>query len=71
MFLQHKRSGDLIEILDLENLYDPCQSKIMGRFHCGEEMQEPEKFTKLEVIFPSGESLPLCWLEPDYRTKAA
>ena len=71
MFVQHKRSGDLIEILDLENLYDPCQSEIMGRFHCGEEMQEPEKFTKLEVIFPSGESLPLCWLEPDYRTKAA
>ncbi len=71
MFLQHKRSGDLIEILDLENLYDPCQNSIMGRFHCGEEMQEPEKFTKLEVIFPSGESLPRCWLEPDYRAKAA
>ena len=71
MFLQHKRSGDLIEILDVENLYDPCQSNIMGRFHCGEEMQEPEKFAKSEVIFPSGESLPTCWLEADYRTKAA
>lgn len=71
MFLQHKRSGDLIEILNLENLYDPCQGEITGRFHCGEEMQEPENFAKSEIIFPSGEALPQCWIDPNYRVSAA
>ena len=71
MFLQHKRSGDLVEVLNLENLYDPCQGYINGRFHCGEEMQEPERFAKSEVRFPSGEPLPRCWLDPDYRAQAA
>ena len=71
MFLQHKANGDLLEILNLENLYDPCQNSITGRFHSGEEMQDPELFTKSEVIFPSGEPLPRCWLDPDYRLQAA
>jgi hypothetical protein len=71
MFLQHKPSGDVIEVLDIDQLYDPCETKIMGRFHCGEEMQDPESFTKLELTFPSGESLPRCWVESDYRLQAA
>ncbi len=71
MFLQHKVSRDLVEILTPEQLYDPCQSNIIGRSHTGEEMQDPETFIKLEMIFPSGESLPLCWLDPDYRFKIA
>ena len=71
MFLLHKRSGDLVEILTPEQLYDPCQGQITGRFHCGEEMQEPEAFAKTEMIFPSGESLPVCWLDPHYREKVA
>ncbi|MGK7876425.1 MAG: acetyltransferase [Xenococcaceae cyanobacterium] len=71
MFLQHKRSGDLVEVINVGNLYDPCQGEILGRFHCGEEMQEPETFAKSEVIFPSGESLPRCWLDPNYRLNAA
>ena len=71
MFLQHKRSGNLVEVLNLPNLYDPCQNEIAGRFHSGEDMQDPETFGKAEMIFPSGESLPLYWLDPNYRTKAA
>jgi hypothetical protein len=67
MFLQHKPSGDLVEVLSVETLFDPCRSEIMGRFHCGEELQEPESFLKAEMAFPSGESLPRCWLDPHYR----
>lgn len=67
MFLQHKANGDLIEVMNPENLYDPCQNQIIGRFHAGEEMQEPEIFNKLDLLFPSGEALPLCWLDPEYR----
>lgn len=67
MFLKHKPSGNLVEVLNLETLYDPCQADIPGRFHAGEEMQDPETFLKAELVFPSDESLPVCWLDPDYR----
>ncbi len=71
MFLQHKPSGNLVEILSLECLYNPCRREINGRFHAGEEMQEPETFMKSELVFPSGETLPICWLDPDFRECAA
>jgi hypothetical protein len=67
MFLKHKPSGLLVEVLTLGSVYDPCQREITGRFHAGEEMQEPEAFEKADLIFPSGESLPVCWLNPHYR----
>lgn len=67
MFLKSKSSGDLIELLDVQNLYDPFKHEIIGRFHAGEEMQEPEMFLKSELVFPSGESLPSCWQDPDYQ----
>ncbi|ACK66371.1 conserved hypothetical protein [Rippkaea orientalis PCC 8801] len=71
MFLQHKPSGDVLEVLSIDTLYDPCESTIMGRFHCGEEMQDPENFKKSEVAFASGEPLPRCWVDPNYRLQAA
>ncbi|NJK58841.1 MAG: acetyltransferase [Pleurocapsa sp. SU_5_0] len=67
MFLKQKSSGDLVELLEVENLYNPFKKEILGRFHAGEEMQDPETFLKSELIFPSGEFLPQCWLDPDYR----
>jgi hypothetical protein len=67
MFLQHKPTQVLIEILSVNDLYDPCQREIMGRSHAGEELQEPDSYPKLELIFPSGEPLPRCWLDPHYR----
>ena len=67
MFLKQKSSGDLVELLEVQNLYDPFKNEILGRFHAGEEMQDPEMFLKSELIFPSGEALPQCWLDPDYR----
>ncbi|MBE9116208.1 acetyltransferase [Lusitaniella coriacea LEGE 07157] len=69
MFLQHKPSGGLVEILTLDRLCDPCQDKIAGQLHAGEEMQDPESFDKTELIFPSGEPLPVCWLNPNYRSE--
>ncbi len=63
MFLQTKSSKDLIEVLDLEKLFNPCGKQFMGRSHCGEEMQEPQMYDKEEMTFPSGENLPRCWLE--------
>ncbi len=67
MFLQHKPTGNLVELATLDNLYDPFQKEISGRMHAGEEMQDLESFLKSELIFPSGESLPLCWIDANYR----
>ncbi len=67
MFLQQKSTGDLIEIIRLEDLSDPCLAEVMGRSHAGEERQDLEVFPKADLQFPSGEPLPICWLDPDYR----
>lgn len=69
MFLKHKSSGDLVEVLDPVQLHDPSSAVIRGRFQAGEEMPEPDVFNKADLVFPSGESLPLCWLDPHYRDK--
>ena len=67
MFLKQKSSHNLIEVLTLQDLWDPCITEITGRLHAGEEMQDPEPFRKVDLIFPSDEPLPACWLDPDYR----
>lgn len=67
MFLKHLPTGDLVEVLDSGNLFDPFVRSLQGRFHAGEEMPEPMDFVKTELAFPSGESLPRCWMDPAYR----
>ncbi len=67
MFLKEKSTGYLVELMNLDNLYDPCRDTVSGRVHAGEEMQDLETFLKSDMIFPSGESLPLCWLNPRYQ----
>jgi hypothetical protein len=68
MYLRHKGSNDLVEILDLGALFDPFQAAVSGRFHAGEELQDPAGFSKAELAFPSGEALPRCWVDPGYRS---
>lgn len=67
MFLKHSTKGDLIEILALNDLFDPFCKTVVGRYQHGEEAQDPEKFSKDELEFPSGEALPRCWLDAHYR----
>ncbi len=69
MYLKHQPSSDLVEILDLTSLFDPFRDEVVGRFHAGEELQDPAKFSKSELIFPSGESIPRCWTDGKYREK--
>jgi hypothetical protein len=66
MFLKQRSDGSLIEVLSTAPLFDPFESRIPGRFHAGEELQEPESFAKADLDFPSGEALPRCWINPDY-----
>jgi hypothetical protein len=37
------------------------------RLHAGEELQDSEAFAKAELLFPSGEALPRCWVDAGYR----
>lgn len=67
MFLKHKRTGNLVEVLDVKGLADPNRDEISGRYHAGEELQDAAPFSKSELIFPSGEGLPRCWVDPHYR----
>jgi hypothetical protein len=68
MLLQEKESGDLIEILDVDGLISPAKNEVLGRNQAGEEEQEPAKFHKHKLVFPSGEVLPRCWVEENYKT---
>jgi hypothetical protein len=66
MFLAYIPDGRLVEVTQMRSLLDPFASSVVGRFHAGEELQDPQPFPKSELRFPSGESLPQCWLDPAY-----
>lgn len=67
MFLKRKSDGHLVEILGLQDLVNPNRKTLAGRLHYGEEMQDPETFPKTDLMFPSGELLPRCWVDIHYR----
>jgi hypothetical protein len=57
----------LVEVTDVEALINPQEESILGRIQNGEEEQEPEKFPKSDLVFPSGEALPKCWFDANYK----
>jgi len=57
----------MVEVLTLDDLVDLFKDEVMGRYQYGEEVQEPEKFRKSDLVFLSGEPLPRCWTDPHYR----
>jgi hypothetical protein len=67
MLLQDKENGVLVEVLDVTALINPVEEKIRVSGQEGEEEQPPEEVSKNKLVFPSGESLPRCWLDADYR----
>jgi hypothetical protein len=67
MLLQDKSSASQIEIQDLETLFNPLRNEIEGRIQEGQEEQDPQVFAKQNLTFASGEDLPRCWLDPNYR----
>jgi hypothetical protein len=68
MFLENKETGDLVEILEPEDLFNPVKTSIPAQVQAGQEEQEPTSISKENLRFPSGESLPRCWLDANYRT---
>jgi len=71
MFLKHVPTGDLVEVIDLPDVINPCSSTIRARAHSEDIIQRPENFLKTELAFPSGEPLPVCWVDSHYYEHAA
>jgi hypothetical protein len=67
MLLQNTETQSLVEISDVQALINPNEQKIVARSQSGEEEQDPEAMQKKNLIFPSGENLPRCWTDADYR----
>ena len=69
MLLKSKEEDALIEINEVNELINPLTEEVKGQVQAGEEEQPPESFKKSDLVFPSGEDLPQCWLDSNYRTK--
>jgi hypothetical protein len=71
MYLKHRDTERLVEVLSVNDLYNPLHTQLVGRYHYGEEVQEAERFAKTDLIFLSGEDLPRCWTDVHYRDMEA
>ena len=69
MLLKNPKTDELIKISEFEELIDPFQDSVSGKSQAGQNEQPPESFSKKDLVFPSGENLPLCWLDSDYKNK--
>jgi len=67
MLLKEKKTGDLVEVMEFQSLINPVKTEITVRVQAGEEEQDPEPKQKNNLVFPSGEDLPRCWLDVNYR----
>lgn len=67
MFVKDSQNQTLIELLNPEDLFNPVHDTVQGRQQAGEEEQPPEDYAKDQLIFPSGEPLPQCWVDPNYQ----
>ena len=69
MLLQEKETGNLVEVMDFQSLINPNESEIIIQIQAGQEEQDPESLQKKNLSFPSGEDLPICWVDANYRNK--
>lgn len=70
MFLKNSSNGDLVEALDLQTVFDPFVKSIQARTQAGEDTMDVVIVAKDELVFPSGETLPLCWCDCHYLEHA-
>ncbi len=67
MLLKHKASDDLVEIMALDDLFSPARDKVTAKVQAGQEEQDPQEFKKTDLLFPSGEEMPRCWIDANYQ----
>ena len=69
MLLKNKQDNSLVEISEIIDLIDPSKQTVTGKIQSGQEEQDSESFDKKDLVFPSDENLPQCWLDRDYKSK--
>lgn len=67
MFMKETETGTLIKVLEPEALFDPIQKSVRACKQAGQAEQFSAPYDKALLKFPSGESLPRCWIDPDYQ----
>lgn len=67
MFVKETQDQTLVKVINPDDLFNPSQTAVQGRLQRGEEEQPPQAFDKSQLIFPSGEPLPQCWVDPNYQ----
>jgi len=67
MLLKERQTGHMVEVLSWIDLINLNCDEVVGRYQEGEDVQEPMRFKKTDLIFLSGEELPRCWTDPHYR----
>ena len=69
MLLKTKKDDVLVEITEVTELINPSREEVTAQIQEGQEEQPPESFKKSDLVFPSGENLPQCWLDSNYKSK--
>ncbi|GLS25683.1 hypothetical protein [Marinibactrum halimedae] len=67
MLMMLKEDAGLVEVESIRQLSDPYSDYVMASKLRGEEQQEPEPVPKKSLVFVSGERLPACWVNVNYR----
>jgi hypothetical protein len=67
MLLQLKDNGELVKVVDVQELIDPNRDNIRAKEQQGQEEQQADYYQKEQLAFPSGENLPRCWMDANYR----
>jgi hypothetical protein len=67
MFLKSRNNDDMIDISRMRDLTNLYHNKVLGCYQNGEELQDWQELDKSDLMFLSGEELPKCWTDPNYR----
>src|SRR5260221_112331 len=67
MFLKHRTTNHLLAVDGFDDLTNPTKQQVCARNQAGEEEQEPQLYKKDELAFASGEPLPKCWTDVDWK----
>lgn len=67
MFMRDLTTNGLIEVLDMKSVFDPFSTTVHGRTQIGEDTMDEVDVEKAKLVFPSGETLPRCWIDSHYR----
>lgn len=69
MLLKYIPTSDLVEALNLKEVFDPFMESISIRTQAGEDTMDKGMCKKSDLVFPSGEPLPRCWRDSHYRKR--